>query len=77
MDDVRARLSKCFLVVFPKLKPEEVPSASNQTLASWDSLATVTLVNVIEEEFGVQIDPDDFGKLLSFTDAEALVKGAG
>jgi acyl carrier protein len=76
VSDVRERLASCFVAVFPTLKPEEVSTASDQTLPNWDSLATVTLVNVIEEEFGLQIDPEEFASVLSFDSAEALVQKA-
>ena len=32
----------------------------------WDSLSSVTLAAVIEEEFGVSIDPDELAQLNSF-----------
>jgi len=76
VNDVRDRLAQCFVAVFPDLSAEQAASASNETLATWDSLATVTLVNLIEEEFRLQIDPEDFGEIQSFAKAEALVQKA-
>jgi acyl carrier protein len=73
---VRERLTGCFVAVFPSLSAEQAATASNETLDTWDSLATVTLVNVIEEEFHLQIDPEDFPEILSFAGAEALVQKA-
>lgn len=32
----------------------------------WDSLSSVTLAAVIEEEFGVSIDPENLAELNSF-----------
>lgn len=66
MDDVRARLIDCFAAVFPDLSPGEVPQASVASVGSWDSLATVNLMGVLEEEFGVQVSPDDLPQLTSF-----------
>jgi acyl carrier protein len=40
--------------------------ASLESVPEWDSLAAVTLVAVVEEEFGVAIDADDLPKLTSF-----------
>lgn len=63
MNDVPARLSRCFSAAFPGLKPDQVASATVQSVAAWDSVATVTLLALIEEEFGVQVDleaPDRF-----------------
>ena len=59
MDSTKARLRKCFTTVFPDLNEEQALQASAATLAQWDSLATVNLLALIEEEFGVSIDLDD------------------
>lgn len=66
MNDLRNRLLDCFVLVFPGLKSQEASSASMGSLASWDSLAGVTLLAVVEEEFGVSILPDDLVQLSSF-----------
>jgi len=66
MNDLRGRLVDCFAVVFPDLGPEQIPRASTATVGAWDSMATVTLIGVLEEEFAVQITPDDLPRLASF-----------
>lgn len=66
MDETRARLVTCFAAVFPDLTPAEIERASPETVAAWDSLANVTLLTVIEEEFGVEIPVDDLETLASF-----------
>ena len=66
MDDARARLLGCFSAVFPDVPPGRLAAVSTETLAAWDSVATVTLVAVIEEEFGVSFHPEDYGRLASF-----------
>lgn len=66
MVDTRERLIGCFGSVFPNLSSDEILLASNASVASWDSLATITLVSVIEEEFGVSIEPDEYELLISF-----------
>lgn len=65
-NDTRARLEKCFSAVFPELTGSELARASTLTVGAWDSLASVTLLTVIEEEFGIQIDPEDLEHLVSF-----------
>jgi acyl carrier protein len=63
--------------VFPALTPEEIRSASVQSLAAWDSLAAVTLVAVVEQEFRIQIDLLDLEELNSFAAFQAyLVRAA-
>jgi acyl carrier protein len=66
MDEVRQRLTSCFQVVFPNLPQEKVATASPDTVAEWDSVAGLTLMNVVEDEFGLQIDLDDLAGLDSF-----------
>jgi acyl carrier protein len=66
MDPITLRLTTCFETVFPDLPVEEIPAASQATLAAWDSVAAITLVNVIEEEFGIEMDFDQLADLDSF-----------
>jgi len=61
-----ARLIRCFSAVFPSLSGEEIEAASLETVSGWDSLATVRLVAVLEEEFGLQIDLGEWQELSSF-----------
>jgi acyl carrier protein len=66
MDEQQKRLADCFCAVFPELSSEEVLHASSATVQSWDSVAVVTLLTVIEEEFGLSIEEDDPAKFDSF-----------
>jgi acyl carrier protein len=66
MNDLRERLAKCFLLVFPELKAPEVYSASLASVAAWDSLTSIILANVVEEEFGVKLDYEILPELISF-----------
>jgi acyl carrier protein len=66
MAEIESRLVNCFATVFPELEPPEIPSVSMGSLASWDSLAGITLLSVIEEEFNLSISPDDVAGLVSF-----------
>lgn len=52
--------------MFPTLNHSEIQQANHTSVANWDSLATVTLVSVVEEEFGVSIPPQDFEYMISF-----------
>jgi len=74
MSDARERLIKCFGAVFPNLPASEVPRAKSGSVDGWDSLATATLLGVVEEEFGV--DVGDFDALDSFESLLAYVEGA-
>jgi len=66
MNDLRQRLSQCFSLVFPDLKPPEIYSASSSSVAAWDSTTAIILANVIEEEFQVKLDYDILPELVSF-----------
>ncbi|MBL7222559.1 MAG: acyl carrier protein [Candidatus Brocadiae bacterium] len=66
MPDLHCRLMECFAAVFPGLGEAEIPRASFTSVAKWDSLATITLIGVLEEEFGVSVPPDDLELLVSF-----------
>lgn len=66
MDETKARLIKCFETVFPDLKESEIPHVTQESLAAWDSIAAITLVNVIEDEFQIQMDLDELGDLDTF-----------
>lgn len=66
MDEHRTRLTTCFAAIFPDLPAAEIPAATPLTVAAWDSIANVTLLAVVEEEFGIAVDPDDLERLTSF-----------
>ena len=60
------RLVRCFASVFPWLTPEEIRNLSAESAESWDSLSAVTLTAVVQEEFGLDIDPEILPDLDSF-----------
>lgn len=66
MDDMERRLTECFSAVLPEVTAEEISQATAASLASWDSVTTVTLIAVIEEEFDVCIEIDDPAQFDSF-----------
>jgi acyl carrier protein len=66
MSELDDRLTRCFASVFPALSPEELHSASMETVPDWDSLAAVTLVAVLEQEFNTPIDMMDLPELTSY-----------
>jgi acyl carrier protein len=66
MDEVEARLARCFLAVFPDLSADEVTKASSSSVHNWDSVAGVALLSVVEEEFGISIEAEDLATFTSF-----------
>jgi acyl carrier protein len=66
MDDISTRLQTCFASVFPELKPNEILHASTKSVPKWDSLASITLISLVCEEFGIELNMDDFEEFTSF-----------
>jgi acyl carrier protein len=66
MNEISARLSRCFSSVFPQVPTEEIPLAAPNAVENWDSIASITLVSVVEEEFGIMVDPEDIVHFVSF-----------
>ena len=48
--------------------------ASQEAVAAWDSVAAITMMNVIEDEFGLEMDLDDLGELDSFEKVHAYLQ---
>ena len=74
MDETERRLAQGFVIVFPELKDREIPSASVNNLDSWDSMASVTLFAVIEEEFDIAIRPEHLETLVSYEQCLSYLK---
>lgn len=66
MNDIQARLARCFAAVFPDVPADRITIASLDTVKGWDSVAAATLVATVEEEFGIEIDGETLGSLTSF-----------
>jgi acyl carrier protein len=66
MDDVRNRLMRCFSLVFPGPPSSTLANANTTNTAEWDSVASVTLFALVEEEFGTELDVNALGELTSF-----------
>ena len=64
--ELERRLVRCFGLVFPELGPDEIRLASVASVGSWDSVASINLVTVIEEEFGFEVEIEDLGEMASF-----------
>jgi acyl carrier protein len=65
-DEQAERLAGCFSKVFPNMSPDEIASAAQENLAAWDSIAHVTLISLIGEEFATDLDFEEFDGATSF-----------
>jgi acyl carrier protein len=59
------RVRRCFQAAFPDLAPEDIASASVETVRDWDSLHAVILVALLEEAFAIRIPSRDYPRLRS------------
>lgn len=77
MDDLRTRLAGCFALAFPKVDPDRLTEASVETVEGWDSLAQVTLLTLVGEEFAIDVDFEAFEGATSFAALEAKLAELG
>jgi acyl carrier protein len=75
--NLRERLIHCFGAVFGSLSREDITRASVTSVGAWDSVATVTLAALVEEEFNIQFDPAELEQLTSFELVFAAVQNHG
>ena len=66
MNEIRERLARCFSAVFPQMPETQIQLATPELVDGWDSMASITLISVIEEDFGIQIEPEDIEHFVSF-----------
>ena len=66
MNDLSRRLEKCFAAASLEIVPEETSQASAKSVAQWDSMALVVFISLVEEEFNIQIPPEDLDRFVSY-----------
>lgn len=74
MDNLDNRLVRCFSSVFPDLNEDQIRNASVESVSDWHSLSSVTLIAVLQEEFGLQVDLADLPNLVSFSAVQNYVR---
>lgn len=74
MDPVREKLDRCFALVFPQLDPSQYSSAAAQNMSEWNSIAQLTLLTLIGEEFGREIDFEEFEGVTSYEALEKILQ---
>lgn len=77
MTDSRATLMRCFELTFPGLAPEEIPRASADTTEGWDSLRSLTLHALLEEDLGIRIPLEALPELRSFASIAGYLEAHG
>lgn len=66
MNDTRERLIRCFAAVFDDVDEKEIPNLEAKNTKGWDSLAFVMLMNLIQQEFSVEIPLEEMETMDSF-----------
>jgi len=67
----------CFANVFPELALADIAQASQDSLARWDSVAHITLLSAIAEEFQCELDEEfletltSYGSIVEYVQARA------
>jgi acyl carrier protein len=74
MDNLDNRLVRCFSSVFPDLNEDQIRNASVDSVSAWHSLASVTLIAVLQEEFALQVNLADLPNLVSFSAVQNYVR---
>lgn len=73
-NEIETNLLHCFAAVFPSLPVEAIPSASLHSTPEWDSLASVTLLAVLQQEFQIELPITELGQMMSFSKVLACIE---
>jgi acyl carrier protein len=76
MSEYEDRLAKCIASAFPTLSEEEIRASNMDLLFNTDSMAGVTLLALIGEEFGTSVEPSDLLELGSFAAVSNFLRGS-
>lgn len=68
------RLSRVFNKAFPGLEVADAPAATMDNVQGWDSIATLTLFMLCEEDFGIKIGYDRIAETKSYEDLFKLLQ---
>lgn len=53
---------------------EEVENATMESVDKWDSIGQMSLVAMIEDEFGFEMDPDEVMQFISYAAGLVILK---
>ena len=73
MPTVSSRLEKTFWSVFGLAVARDPRSMSSETHVEWDSIAHITLILAVEQEFSIVLTPEEVSDAGSFKALESLV----
>ncbi|MBV8551389.1 MAG: acyl carrier protein [Acidobacteriaceae bacterium] len=73
-NNLQDRLMDAFCAIFPERSREEILTADREAWPEWDSLAAITLLTVLQEEFQADIDVTELDQLSSFAAVRAYLE---
>ena len=71
---IQKRLSRIFNKAFPAVEVADAPHVTMATVQGWDSIATLTLFMLCEEDFGIKLGYDRIAETKSFNDLFKLLE---
>ena len=74
MSDLNSKLLRCISSIFPTLSEEQIRTSDLSEVIASDSLTAVTLLSLIDEEFGVNLDLEELLNLGNFDAIEARLR---
>jgi len=77
VNDDDDRLMRCFVSAFPSATRDEIRTVKFDAMPGWDSLRGVTLLAVLDEEFGLQIDLPELLELENFDSVKRYLMQRG
>jgi len=73
-DELEQRIAKCFATILPELGPDELREAKQDVTLGWDSLCTMTLISLMEEEFDCWFGFDRAEEMKTFAAVVKVVR---
>lgn len=70
------RYKKVFCEAF-EIGDAEAEGATVESLESWDSLHHMNLIAALEDEFGIEFEPDDVIEITSYQAGISMLKNRG
>ncbi len=71
--DSRVVVLDCVRTIFPFLPEDQVAVATKESLAEWDSLATLSLITMIEETLDLMLTDDEVQEFHSVEGIQAVL----
>lgn len=57
-----------------ELNVEDVENASMESVESWDSIGQMSLIALIEDAFGIELEPDEIMEFTSYPSGVEILK---